>query len=321
MIISKTPFRVSLFGGSTDYSQFYSRHQSLLVGFTLDKYCYITFRKTPSIFNYKTKASYSRIEEVNSNKDIEHPGIRGALSYYKIQDGVEITHVSDLPSQTGIGSSSSFAVGLCHCIEKYLDPEYQPSPASLANSAIEIERHVLKEAGGIQDQIFAAYGGFSSIHIDRDGTFQVKPLPVSEEFINEFLSRSVLVYTGNSRGSFELAKSHNKKVDDKLGIKTLAEYGYKAFSDGNIDEIGNLLGQSWREKKKLNDAISSSEINTIYDNMMSHGMIGGKLLGAGGSGFIFGICEDHSSANRIRKKFNSVEFSYSKRGSEIINVS
>lgn len=321
MIISRTPFRVSLFGGSTDYPSYYSRNKSLLIGFTLDKYCYITLRKTPSILKYKTKVSYSKIEEVENNKDIQHPGVRGTLAAYQIKDGVEITHMSDLPAQTGIGSSSSFVVGLCNCVEKLLYPDESPTANHLATTAIEIERHILKEAGGIQDQIYAAYGGFQSIHINEDGSFEVKKLPISEEFISNFLSRCVLIYTGNSRESFELAKSHSKNVKDKVDIHELAKQGYQAFIDGNIDQIGELLRQSWNAKKALCGSISNNEIDTIYNSMLDNGMIGGKLLGAGGSGFIFGVCEDDTASRRIAKKFTSVDFGYSEKGSEIINVS
>lgn len=321
MIISRTPFRVSLFGGSTDYPYYYSRNKALLVGFTLDKYCYITLRKTPSILKYKTKVSYSKIEEVENNKDIQHPGVRGTLSCYQIKDGIEITHMSDLPAQTGIGSSSSFVVGLCNCVEKLLYPDEISSAKQLATTAIEIERHILKEAGGIQDQIYAAYGGFSSIHINEDGTFEVKKLPISEEFISEFLARCVLIYTGNSRNSFDLAKSHNKNVSEKSEIHELAKRGYQAFIDGSIDCVGDLLRESWNVKKSLSNSISNEEIDSIYSQMIDQGMIGGKLLGAGGSGFIFGVCEDDTAARRIRKKFTSVDFGYSEKGSEIINVS
>ena len=176
MIISKTPFRVSLFGGSTDYESFYSKYGSLLIGFGINKYCYTSVRETPSIFDYLTRISYSKVEIVNDNENIQHNGVRGVLKYLNKHKGYEISHMSDLPSQTGTGSSSSFIVGLLNCFTR------DWSPKMLAQAAIHVERTLLQEAGGIQDQIWAAYGGMNSVYIGKDGEFCVRPLPVSEEF-------------------------------------------------------------------------------------------------------------------------------------------
>ena len=183
MIISKTPFRVSLFGGSTDYESFYSKYGSLLIGFGINKYCYTSVRETPSIFDYLTRVSYSKVEIVNDNDNIQHNGVRGVLTYLNKHKGYEIAHMSDLPSQTGTGSSSSFIVGLLNCFTR------DWSPKMLAQAAINVERKLLEEAGGIQDQIWAAYGGMNSIGISKDGSFCVRPLPVSEEFKQEFMNR------------------------------------------------------------------------------------------------------------------------------------
>ena len=320
MVISKTPFRISLFGGSTDYESFYSRHGSLLVGFAINKYCFITARKNPNIFDFKTKVSYSILETVNNNKDIRHNGVRGVVDYFNLHDErLEISYFSDLPAQTGIGSSSSFVVGLINAIKH--DEKY--SPKTLANYAIEIERQLLKEIGGIQDQIWAAYGGLNSISINNDGSFHVRPIPVSEEFITEFVDSSFLIYTGKQRKSFEIASSHNTGSDDthKQNILKLAHQGYQAFCSENKSDIGLILKDSWESKKKISKLICNEEIDDMMTRLSQNGMIGGKLIGSGGSGFIFGITNDKSSKERIKDLFrnNYVEYNISPTGSKIIN--
>jgi len=317
MIISKTPFRISLFGGSTDYESFYSKYGSLLIGFAMDRYCYIGARYTPLILPYRTKISYSKIETVDDNRDIEHNGVRGVLEYLNmLDDPVEITHISDLPSQTGIGSSSSYVMGLLKTITSDVNPK------SLAKAAIKIEREILGEVGGIQDQIWAAYGGFNSINIHRDGDFEVKPLPVSNDFHDEFLFRSFLIYTGRARNSFAISESHTKKsaLPAKIKILDTAQKAYDCFLDQNIDEIGRMLKIGWDEKRKISNKISSPHVDKMYEELLSKGMIGGKLLGSGGSGFIFGIAKDYDAIDHIKRDFrdNFIDVGIAHKGSEII---
>jgi D-glycero-alpha-D-manno-heptose-7-phosphate kinase len=315
MIISKTPYRVSLFGGSTDYESHYSKHGATLVGFALDKYCHLAVRKTPNILGGKTKVVYSKTEVVSDNSLIQHNGVRGVLEYLGIRRGLEISHMSDLPAQTGIGSSSSFIVGLLNACNrlKYIHND----PVNLAKMAIYVERNLLKEAGGCQDQIWAAYGGLNSIHIDNRGHFDVRPLPVGEDFIANFLDRSILIYTGNTRMSYEVAQAHDgKKKDD---IAELAHQGLRAFYLQDIDAIGLLLLDAWRAKKKISPIISSPEVDTLYNELLDDGMIGGKLLGSGGSGFIFGIAGDNKKPSiRIKHADRFVEVGISKQGSIIL---
>jgi len=320
MIISKTPFRISLFGGSTDYPSFYKKHGSLILGFAMDKYCYISLRKTPKIFNYKTLVSYSKLEKVNRNSDIEHNGVRGVLEYLKIRYGVEIQHQCDLPSQTGIGSSSSFIVGLLNAAMQVKNQSCDTH--CLAERAIDIERNLLAEPGGIQDQIWAAYGGVNSLHIHKNGSFEVKPLPISKQFKEELLNRCALIYTGKTRKSFDIAKAHdNKKIESsKKSINSIANKAYLAFQDGDISSIGRLLHQSWQHKKEISPLISSDTIEMMYKDLQTEGMIGGKLLGTGGSGFILCILKPGGKEQFI-KKFRKVhiEFGFDENGSQIIN--
>ena len=317
MIISKTPFRVSLFGGSTDYESFYSKYGSLLIGFAIDKYCYTSMRKTPNIFSHLSRISYSKVETVNNNKDIDHNGVRGVLEYIEESNGYEITHLSDLPSQTGIGSSSSFIVGLLKSFKK------EWSSKQLAEVAIYIERKLLDEAGGIQDQIWAAYGGMNSIGISKDGNFSVRPLPVSEEFKQEFMNRCIMIYTGKTRKSYKIAESHDQKDAEKHKINILkqAQKAYELFEEEDIEGIAECLGESWKNKKKISPLVSTSAVNKMYKSLEEDGMIGGKLLGTGGSGFIFGILNEDTDVFKIKEKYKShyIDIDISEKGSIIIN--
>jgi len=317
MIISKTPYRVSLFGGSTDYESFYSCYGSLLIGFTLDKFCYLSTRNTPKILDFNTRIVYSKTELVDSIGQIKHNGVRGVLEYLNLIDNLEITHLCDLPAQTGIGSSSSFIVGLLHCFQK------DWTNKQLAMAAIEIERNLLKESGGIQDQIWAAYGGMNSIGISKDGTFSVRPLPVSEEFKQEFMSRCVMIYTGKTRKSYKIAESHDQKDAErhKINILKQAQKAYELFEEEDIEGIAECLGESWKNKKKISPLVSTPTVDKMYASLQEDGMIGGKLLGSGGSGFIFGILSKDTDTYKIKEKYKSyyVDINISEKGSVIIN--
>lgn len=319
MIITKTPFRVSLFGGSTDYESFYTKNGSLLIGFTMDKYCYISLRRSPEIFDYRSKISYSQVETVDNNSEIKHDGVRGTLEYLGLEDEpLEITHFADLPARTGTGSSSSFVVGLINACSEYKGYGY--SCSQLAEKAVEIERFYLDEPGGIQDQIWAANGGFNSIEIPRNGRFSVRPLPLSSDFIDQFFRRSVLLYTGSQRNSFELANSNNGSEATKGHIMRLARDAYTAFANEDLGEIGKLLKYGWIEKKKISDSITNSHVDRLMLNLEMMGMVGGKLLGSGQSGFIFGLCKDEKAKENIKRKFSKqyIECGLSTQGSRVI---
>ena len=319
MIITRTPLRVSLFGGSTDYKSYYQNFSTELIGFCIDKYCYLSVRKTPSILDYNTKVSYSITETVDKNKDIKHDGVRGVLEFLKMNNtGLEISHNSDLPAQTGTGSSSSFVVGLLNAI--YALNKKSVSKKQLADEAILIERQLLNEAGGIQDQIWAAYGGFNSISMNNDG-YKVRPMPLSEDFLQMFLDHSVLIYTGRSRKSFQIAKSHDTtdSIEHKHEIKKLSKDAYKAFQNEDLFTIGYFLNRSWIEKKKISNMINSPHVDEIYEDLYNNGMKG-KLLGSGGSGFIFGIFENIDDKNKMVEKYKklNVNFNFDFDGSKII---
>jgi len=327
MIFSKTPFRISLFGGGTDYKEYYSKYESTLIGFTINKYAYLGVRETPSMFNYHTKVTYSKTEQVDDNSKIQHNGVRGVLDHYNIKDAMEISHFSDLPAQTGIGSSSSFIVGLinsiCAMSDKKISKEY------LALTAINIERELLNEAGGIQDQIWAAYGGFNAIQIYNSGRFEVIPL-LTHERRKKFLSRMFMIYTGKTRQSYEISKTYKKESNENYlnEIQGIAEEAYHWINkikdiDKIIDRLALLLKLSWEEKMKLSPLICSDHVGNLMNELYSDGMIGGKLIGAGGSGFIVGITNTNLQKQLIEQKFKKqyipIDFSFG--GSEIIHVS
>lgn len=320
MIISRTPFRVSLFGGSTDYEEYYKKHGALLIGFAIDKYCYTNLRYTPGVLDYDTKISYSKTEIVDNNDKIEHNGVRGVLDFLNVRRGVEIVHLSDLPSQTGIGSSSSFIVGLLNSFYSLTDKKVDNK--TIAQEAIHIERVLLGEVGGVQDQIWASYGGFNSISLRDDG-FEVKPMPISEEFKKDFFDRAIMIYTGKTRRSFEIAESHktSDNIEAKHKIKELAYRAYDCFLNSDLESIAKLLHNSWLEKKKVSELVSNYEVDGIYKSLQKDGMVGGKLLGSGGSGFIFGLTDSIVSRDNIKRKYrgNFIDVGVDNFGSKIIS--
>ncbi|MAR66574.1 MAG: kinase [Crocinitomicaceae bacterium] len=318
MIITRTPFRVSLFGGSTDYRSYYHQYGSEIIGFCIDKYSYVNTRYTPSILDYDTRVAYSKVETVDDNTKIEHDGVRGVLEYLKVKSAIDINHFSDLPAQTGTGSSSSFVVGLLHAIHTL--NKKSVSKRQLADEAIAIERGLLNESGGIQDQIWAAYGGFNSISMNSSG-YNVRPMPLSEDFLKMFLEHSVLIYTGRSRKSFQIAKSHDNpdSIENKHNIQKLSKDAYKAFQNEDLFTIGYLLNRSWAEKKRISNMVSSAHVDEIYEDLHKNRM-NGKLLGSGGSGFIFGIFENIDDKNKMVEKYKklNVNFNFDFEGSKII---
>ena len=300
MIISKAPLRISLFGGSTDYKEFYEEHESLCIGTTIDKHYFSAIRYRPSIITEGTLLSYSKQELVKNINDIEHPLIREALRYFEVTDPIELKVFSDIPSRTGLGGSSSFCVSLIHSI--FTLQGRQIDKKDIAEGAIKLEREILGDAGGVQDQIWAAYGGLNSIEIKKNGDFFVRPLPVSPEFKNELESSMLLIYTGEQRVTDDIAKSHQNK--DKKTILDIARAAYKAFERENIDDIGSLLLSSWREKSKISNLISTPAVKEMAEAIEATGCIGLKLLGAGGCGFLMVICNPFQKT-LLKEKFGS----------------
>lgn len=315
MIIVKSPLRISFFGGSTDYKSFYKEHGSFLIGTTIDKYIWLSARYRPKILPREHFIGYSKLERVSSINDIQNPLIRETLLHHGVSAPIDFTSLADVPSRTGLGGSSSFCVGMVHLMKK-LDGK-PVSKKDVAKTAIHIERNVLKDSGGIQDQIWAAYGGLNTITIKKSGDFMVRALPVSEKFKLELEDSIVLIYTNDQRDQDAIAKSHEKK--DKKKILDLARRAYKAFLREDIEEIGELLFEAWNEKRKISSLISTKKIDKMIDRVMNMGAYGVKLLGSGGCGFLMVICDPTAKKKIVREfKDDILEFKFENRGTSIV---
>ena len=295
MIISKTPFRISFFGGGTDYPAYFQKFGGSVLATSIDKFCYISCRTLPPFFDHKYRISYSKIETAGSIDRIEHPAVRGVLQQFDISQGLEIHHDGDLPARSGLGSSSSFVVGLLNALNAF-QGRYSPK-AGLAEEAIRIEQVVLQEAVGSQDQVSAAYGGLNRIDFHPDNTFSVQPIILTSERKAELEGNLLLFFTGITRLAPSVAKRKLENFDNKLAelqrMKEMVTKGIDILGDETtkLAEFGHLLHKSWEIKRALAQGVSMPEIDAIYDAAMKAGAIGGKLLGAGGGGFILFYAE------------------------------
>src|ERR1051326_840362 len=299
MIIVKSPFRVSLFGGSTDYPSYYEKNGAFLIGTTINKYVYLSTRIRPNILPKENVIVYSKLECEKDINDIKNPLIRETLRDSNIEEFIELISFSDIPSRTGLGGSSSFCVGMIYLLNKLQNKAINKK--SIAKQAINIERNILKEHGGIQDQILASYGGLNSIEIKHNGDFCVKPLPVTIEFKEELENSIILIYTNDQREHSECAKSQDGV--NKSTIQEISKQAYSYFLKEDIKSIGGLLYQTWKEKAKLSNIISNNKIDNIIKDVMYMGAYGAKLLGSGGCGFILVIC-DSRVKNKIISNFS-----------------
>lgn len=290
MIISRTPYRVSLFGGGTDYPEWFQEHGGAVFGTTIDKYCYISARRLPPFFAHKHRLVYSEVEMVAEVRKIKHPAIRGVLEDLEVEDGMEIHHDGDLPARSGLGSSSSFTVGLINAL-RALDGRMS-SARFLAEQAIRIEQDVLQEIVGVQDQIWAAFGGTNRIQFFPDGTFAVTPTVMSSERHADLQSHLMLFFTGFSRIASKIAaktiSNMHRRQEQLLTMRSMVDEAIAVFHNehGDIRDIGAMLDDSWRLKQELADNICPAHIEDIYMSGKAAGALGGKLLGAGGGGFM-----------------------------------
>ena len=326
MIISKTPYRLSFFGGGTDYRPWFEKNGGLIIASTIARYCYITLRELPPFFDHKTRAVYSKIESVFSNDEVSHPSIRNCLKYLNIEDGLEIHHDGDLPARSGIGSSSSFTVGLLNALHAF---KYEMrSSRQLADEAIYVEQNLIKENVGIQDQIMAAHGGLQILKMGPGTDYSVSPLIIAPDYIKAFEEHVLLGFSGVSRYSEKYAKGqihniNNGSSNEKLReMQSIAEEALILFQkQANLDEIGNLLDKSWQLKQQLTENLSNRTLNDIYEIAIKNGAFGGKLSGAGGGGFFWFLAPPyrHEKIKSELKNINVwVPFKIDKAGSQII---
>lgn len=290
MIITRTPFRISFFGGGTDYPTWFREHGGAVLATSIDKYCYITCRRLPPFFEHRHRIVYSYIENVREISEIKHPAVRAVFGWANVTDGLEIHHDGDLPARSGLGSSSSFTVGLIHAIHALSGKLTEQR--QLASEAIHVEQRVIGEHVGSQDQVSAAVGGFNLIQFNRDESFDVTPVTVGEGRLFELQSHLMLFFTGISRFASDIAKTKIdnllKKTSDLIRMREMVDEGIAVLSDKDkpIHMFGELLHEGWMRKRSLSSMVSNSYIDSLYEEALKNGALGGKLLGAGGGGFL-----------------------------------
>lgn len=324
MVITRTPLRISFFGGGTDYPVWYRENGGAVLATTIDKCCYITCRWLPPFFEYHSRISYSKVENVLRNDAIEHPSVRGCLQFLGINEGVEIQHVADLPARAGLGTSSAFTVGLLHGL--YALTGRMRDKQALGKDAIFVEQNLLGESVGAQDQVLAAYGGLNRIDFNADDTINVKRLPVQQRRVEDLEAHLALYFTGFSRTASEIAKEQIRTTSQKhRELQTMFDMVGEAESilanpNRALEEFGRLLHESWKLKRTLTNSITNSSIDDIYAAGLSAGALGGKLLGAGGGGFmLFFIPPERREALRAAlKKLLCIPIRFSTRGSDVV---
>jgi D-glycero-alpha-D-manno-heptose-7-phosphate kinase len=323
MIISRTPFRISFFGGGTDYPAWYRQHGGAVLAATINKYCYLTCRYLPPFFEHRIRVVYSKIEDCHTLDEIQHPSARETLRYLKMERGVEIHHDGDLPGRSGMGSSSAFTVGLLHAL--YALQGRAVGKKQLAAESIHIEQDVLKETVGSQDQVCAAYGGVNRISFLQNGDFSVQPMTVTPDRLSELNAHLMLFYTGIKRTASNVASSYVGSMEERAALlNKMSECVDKSCEilSGGQDwaAFGELLHEAWQAKRALSDKVSNPRVDALYDDARQAGAFGGKLLGAGGGGFILLFVPPEKQA-KVRKRFNrliEVPFEFEFSGSQII---
>ena len=324
MIISRTPYRISFFGGGTDYPDWYLKEGGAVLTTTIDKYCYINCRYLPPFFNLKYRIVWSHIETVSTISEILHPAVREGLRYLGFDEsvGLEIHHLGDLPARAGMGSSSAFAVGLIKALTAMQGQII--SKHDLAIKAIELEQDVLKEYVGSQDQIAVAYGGLNLIYFLPNGEFHVEPVTLPTPLLDSLSSRLMLFYTGTTRLSSDIAKDIVSNLPSKQTIlrqmRTYVDQAVYLLSTGQLDDFGRLLHESWLLKRELSKMVANPTVDMVYKNALDHGALGGKLLGAGSSGFMV-LYVPPERQNEVRQSLFGlleVPFQFESEGSTLI---
>ena len=324
MIITRTPFRISFFGGGTDFPLWYRENGGVVLATTIDKYCYITCRYLPPFFEHKHRIVYSVVETVNHINEINHPSVRAVMNWVGCNQGIEIHHDGDLPARSGLGSSSAFTVGLIQAFAA-LEGRYIAKD-ELAASAIHVEQDLIGENVGSQDQISAAFGGFNRIEFCKNGTFNVVPIIISKDRLLELKSHLMLFFTGFSRISSEIARHqieviHKRHVELSM-MKQMVDEGIAILTNkaAPIEEFGKLLHDSWAYKRSLTSKVSTPEIDFLYDEALMAGATGGKILGAGGGGFLllFVKPELQKAVSQRLSHLIQVPFDFENSGSSVI---
>lgn len=323
MILSRTPHRISFFGGGTDYPEYYNEFGGKTLGAAIDKYSYLNVRKLPPFFDHKHRIVYSKQENVNSLEEIVHPSVRETLKYMQVDSGVSIHHDGDIPARSGMGSSSAFTVGLINSINALNGK--MSSKKELTQKAIHIEQNLIKENVGSQDQTFAAYGGLNVINFLQNGEISVTPIIMPQKRMITFQDNIMLFFSGISRVASDVVEEQIKKTSINIPnlnrMKDLVDEAYDILvSDRNLNEFGELLNSTWELKKTLSSKVTSPKIDDMYSKAIKAGAIGGKLLGAGGGGFMsFYVEKKHQDAvKEALKDYVHIPFNFDFDGSKIV---
>ena len=324
MIITKTPYRVSFFGGGTDFPLWFREHGGRVISTSINKYCYITCRRKPAFFPHKHRFVYSEIEDVNEISATRHPAIKGVLEWMQWTDGLEIHHDGDLPARSGLGSSSAFTVGLLQAMHRLQNTTL--SADELAKQAIHVEQKVINEVVGCQDQIAVAYGGFNRIDFNRDETFSVTPISIDASRLADLQNHLLLFFTGFSRFASEIESSKlvnfSQKSDSLQRMMDMVMEAEDLLKNNNRDlqQFGWMLQEAWEYKKSLSSIVSTSAIDEIYNRAIASGALGGKILGAGGGGFIlfFVPPEKQSAVRNSLAELIEVPFSFEQEGCSVV---
>ena len=323
MIISKTPYRISFFGGGSDYPAWYNVNGGAVISTTIDKYIYISCRYLPPFFKHKYRIVWSHIDNVKKIDQIKHEVVKEMLKKYKIRSGLEIHYDGDLPARSGMGSSSAFVVGLMNLLNNFQGKKINKK--KLAQKSIYFEQKILKDVVGSQDQVAVTYGGFNKIIFKPGGKFNVHPISIKKDTLNKLNRNLLLVFTGIKRTAHDIARGYvNKLYKSKksqiLQISSLVEDAEKTLINGDINNFGKLLHETWLEKRNLSLSITNPSIDEIYSNAINKGAIGGKLLGAGGGGFFLFYVPYFRQKNFIKyfRKLITIPFKFSSEGSSIL---
>lgn len=327
MIICRTPTRISFFGGGTDYPVWYRDNGGIVLSTSINKYSYITLRYLPKIFNYNYRVRYFSTEQTQTLEEILHPSVRECARNLGIEGGFEVIHHADLPAGTGLGSSSTFTVGMLHSF--YTLMNYMPTKRELALKALEIEQQIIGEAVGSQDQVAAAFGGFNRIQFGGEHEFEVDPITIGKDRLLELQSKLLLCFTGFSRSAPEIAKHQIEETRGRVAelnaMTQLTSEALKLLTNGRaaLDDFGKLLDEQWKIKRSLTSHVSNPQVDQIYEVAKSSGALGGKLLGAGGGGFMLFYAEEEKHAS-IQESLSTkifVPFRFEDTGSKIVYYS
>ena len=325
MIISRTPYRISLFGGGTDFPAWYLRHGGSVISCTIDKYCYLCCRYCPPFFEHKHRVVWSKIEHCSALEEISHNAVREIIKHLQIERGLEINHMGDLPARSGMGSSSAFTIGLLNAL--YALKGRMITKHDLAMEGIYIEQEVLRETVGSQDQVSAAYGGLNHISFFPNGAISVVPVTISRERIQQLNSHLMLFYTGLIRTSSEVSKQFVDVIEQKKRqlriMKDLVDESIAVLnSDQDIRVFGELLGEAWDAKRTFSKGVTNPEIDNIYASAIEAGAMSGKLTGAGGGGFLllFVSPDKQKEVKQALRHFIYVPFNFEFSGSQIIHA-